>query len=381
MCMELCGPICVSSRIYGAINISPISSQDSKAKLNTMKIQHSFPLYCSLFLLFLATNITLISPSHGALGKCNPSDYKALMNIKKSLNNPYHLVSWVPNTDCCKWHGLACDPETNRINELNLFEGDISGQIPSSLGDLPYLENLSFREFKKIKGSIPPSITKLKHLYFLDLSHLSLSGPIPNFFNQLTSLSFLYLSSNQFSGSIPPNLSELKYIKTIDLSNNRLTGSVPETFGTFPGPIIPQLFLSHNQLSGPIPKSLGALDYWKIDFSWNNFDGDASVLFNASHSVVTHMNLSWNQFEFDLSNVKFPKNLMVLDLSHNKIFGTIPEEIKGLQLLYGLNVSYNSLCGKIPHGGKMGIFDNTVYLHNKCLCGPPVTTGCKKELE
>ncbi|KAI3841512.1 hypothetical protein MKX03_031125 [Papaver bracteatum] len=333
-----------------------------------MKIQlHSFSLYCSLFLVFLAT-ATLISPSHGAsLGKCNPNDYKALMKIKMSLDNPYHLATWVPNTDCCKWYGVACDPEINRINELNLFEGEISGQIPSSLGDLPYLGYLSFRKFKNITGSIPPSITKLKNLYLLDLSYLSLSGPIPNFFNQLTNLNFLYLSSNQFSGSIPPNLSELKYIKTIDY------------FGRFPGPIIPQLFLSHNQLSGPILKSLGALDYWKIDFSWNNFDRDASVLFNASHSVITHMNLSWNQFEFDLSKVKFPKNLMVLDLSHNKIFGTIPEEIKGLQLLYGLNVSYNSLCGKIPLGGEMGIFDNTVYLHNKCLCGPPVTTGCKKE--
>ncbi|KAI3949467.1 hypothetical protein MKW92_028793 [Papaver armeniacum] len=342
-----------------------------------MKIQqHSFPLYCSLFLLFLATTITLISPSHGALGKCNPSDYKALMNIKKSLNNPYHLVSWVPNTDCCKWYGLACDSETNRINKLNLFEGDISGQIPSSLGDLPYLGSLSFREFKNITGTIPPSITKLKNLYSLDLSYLSLSGTIPNFFNQLINLSFLYLTSNQFSGSIPPNLSELKYLKTIDLSNNRLTGSVPETFGRFPGPIIPQLFLSHNQLSGALPKSLGALEYGKIDLSWNRFVGDASVLFNASHSV-RYMDLSWNQFEFDLSKVRVPKNLIVLDLSHNKIYGTIPGEIKD-STLYRLNVSYNSLCGKIPHGGKMRSFDSTVYFHNKCLCGPPLTTSCKK---
>ncbi|KAI3926239.1 hypothetical protein MKW98_028375 [Papaver atlanticum] len=106
-----------------------------------MKIQqHSFPLYCSLFLVFLAT-ATLISPSLGAaLGKCNPSDYKALMNIKKSLDNPYHLATWVPNTDCCKWYGVACDPEINRINELNLFEGEISQvQFLKVLGDFQVL--------------------------------------------------------------------------------------------------------------------------------------------------------------------------------------------------------------------------------------------------
>ncbi|RZC62046.1 hypothetical protein C5167_023818 [Papaver somniferum] len=330
-----------------------------------MKIQHSFPLYCSLFLLFLAT-ATLILPSHAAaLGKCNPSDYEALMNIKKYLNNPSHLATWVPDTDCCNWNGVACDSETNRINELSLSQGEISGQIPSSVGDLTYLESLTFQKLRNITGSIPPSITKLKHLIILDLTYLSLSGPIPDFLNQLRNLKFLDLSSNQFSGSIPPNLSELKYVKSIDLSNNKLTGLVPETFGRFPGPIIPQLFLSHNQLSGTIPKSLGAMDYGRIDLSRNNFDGDASVLFNPSHNVIDYMDLSWNQFEFDLSKVKFPKSLIALDLSHNKIFGAIPEEIKGLELSR-LNVSYNSLCG-IPFGGKMQSFDKTVYFHNKCL--------------
>ncbi|KAI3972324.1 hypothetical protein MKW92_035229 [Papaver armeniacum] len=330
-----------------------------------MKIQHSFPLYYSLILLFLATTTTLISPSHGALGKCNPSDYKALMNIKKSLNNPYELTSWEPNTDCCRWYVVKCDLNTNRITEFSLFQrttvGGLSGQIPSSVGDLPYLER---------------SITKLKHLISLDLTYLSLSGPVPNFLNQLTTLTYLDLSFNQFTGSIPPNLSELENLESIDLSRNRLTGSIPESFGRFPGPIIPHLFLSHNQLSGPIPKSLGSLDYGRIDLSRNRFAGDASVFFNAKHGLTSYIDLSRNQFEFDLSKVKFPKSLTWLDLSHNKIFGRIPEEIKGLELQV-LNVSYNHLCGKIPYGGKMQSFDNTDYFHNKCLCGPPMA-GCKK---
>ncbi|KAI3964400.1 hypothetical protein MKX01_028735 [Papaver californicum] len=335
-----------------------------------MKIQQPSPLYFSLFLLFLAaTTTTLISPSHGALGKCNPSDYKALMNIKKSLNNPYELTTWVPNTDCCEWYVVKCDPKTNRINELSLFQrttgGGLSGQIPSSVGDLPYLESLMFRKFKNITGTIPQSITKLKHLRSLDLTYLSLSGPVPNFLNQLTALTFLDLSFNEFTGSIPSTLSELKNLESIDLSRNRLTGSIPESFGRFPGPIIPHLFFL-----------LGALDYGSIDLSWNRFVGDASVFFNAKHGLTSSIILSRNQFEFDLTKVNFPKSLTWLDLSHNKIFGSIPEEIKGLELQM-LNVSYNRLCGKIPHGGKMQNFDNTNYFHNKCLCGPPMTDSKK----
>ncbi|KAI3949601.1 hypothetical protein MKW98_020923 [Papaver atlanticum] len=344
-----------------------------------MKIQHSFSLYYSLLLLFLATTAILISPSHGALGKCNPSDYKALMNIKKSLNNPYELTSWKPNTDCCEWYEVKCDRKTNRITELSLVRsssvGGLSGQIPSSSGSLPYLESIVFRNYKNITGSIPLSITKLKHLSSLDLSYLSLSGPVPNFLNQLTALTYLGLSFNQFTGSIPPNLSELKNLVAMDLSMNRLTGSIPETFGSFPGPTTLHLYLSHNQLSGRIPKSLGALD-GSIDLSWNRFVGDASMLFNPYHGSAYYIDLSRNQFEFDLTKVKFPMSLIWLDLSHNKIFGRIPDEIKGLVGLQTFNVSYNNLCGKIPYGGKMQSFHNTAYFHNKRLCGPPLM-GCK----
>lgn len=89
------------------------------------------------------------------------------------------------------------------------------------------------------------------------------------------------------------------------------------------------------------------------------------------------IDLSRNLLEFDLTKVKFPKSLTSLDISHNKIFGGIPEEIKGLDLQL-LNVSYNRLCGQIPNGGKLQSFGNTSYFHNRCLCGPPLTTACRR---
>ncbi|MCL7035501.1 hypothetical protein MKW94_007257 [Papaver nudicaule] len=330
-----------------------------------MTIQHPFLPYYSLFLLFLSTTI-LISPSLGALRKCNPSDYKALMSIKKSLHNPYILDSWVQNTDCCNnWMGVSCNHTTNRVYDLSLFVGEISGQIPSSVGDLPYLESLFFSHYKNISGSIPQSITKLKHLRMLGFNNMSLSGPIPHFLNQLTALTYLDLSYNQFSGSIPPNLSDLKHIGYINLAENKLTGSIPESFGNFTG-IVPYLYLNGNKLTGPIPKSLGAMDFGQIDLSRNKLVGDASMMFNPNHDTWK-IDLSRNQLEFDLTNVKFPKGLNWLDISHNKIFGGIPEEIKGLEQLYDLKLGYNRLCGKIPTGGIMKRFKSTSFYHNKCL--------------
>ncbi|RZC56917.1 hypothetical protein C5167_015772 [Papaver somniferum] len=342
-----------------------------------MKIDHSFPLYYSLVLLFLATTTILISPSHSALGKCNPSDYKALMNFKKSLSpyeSSWELTSWVQNTDCCDWHGVGCGDKTNRVEELYISASDISGQIPSSVCDLPYLVSLVFSKSKNITGSIPQSITKLKTSHSA-LSSMSLSGPVPNFLNQLIALTHLDLSYNQFSGSIPPNLADLKNIGSISLAGNKLTGSIPESFGRFTG--MGSLYLSQNELTGPIPKSFGALAFSQIDLSRNKLVGDASMLFNPNHGWTTFTDFSRNPFEFDFTNVKFPKELNWLDISRNKIFGGIPDEIKSLDNLYKLKVGYNRLCGKIPTGGRMQRFKFTSFFHNKCLCGSPLRS-CKR---
>ncbi|MCL7036022.1 hypothetical protein MKW94_004582 [Papaver nudicaule] len=300
------------------------------------------------------------------------------MNIKKSLipnELSYGLPSWVQNTDCCHWDGVRCDSKTNRVTDLGIAGSEFSGQISSSVGDLPYLKNLGFRDFKNITGSIPRSITKLKHLKFLELSYLGLSGPIPNFLNQLTTLNYLYLTNNQFSGSIPPNLSDLKNIRTIQLNGNKLTGSIPESFGKFTGSV-PSIFLSGNKLTGPIPKSLGALDFGMIDLSSNRLVGDASMLFNPNHGLTGIINLSRNQFAFNFTNVKFPRNLNTLDISYNKIFGGIPQEIEGLESLEMLKLGYNRLCGNIPNGGRMQRFTSTSFMRSKCLCGSPLNISC-----
>ncbi|XP_042510568.1 polygalacturonase inhibitor-like [Macadamia integrifolia] len=332
-----------------------------------------FPLISTiLFLSFLPT--PSFSRSLATSVRCNKHDYNALMRIKAALHNPYHLASWVPNTDCCDWYSVECDSTTNRIVTLSIFQANISGQIPEAVGDLPYLNYVMFHHITNLTGTIPSTLTNLKHLTTLRLSNTNLSGPIPSFLSQIPSLDFLELSFNQFSGSIPSSLSSLANLTDLHLDRNSLTGSIPESFGKFKQPSL-SLYLSHNQLSGEIPKSLGDVDFNTIDLSRNMLQGDASMLFKANGSTEG-IDLSRNHMlEFDLSKVEFAKNLQHLDISHNKIYGSIPEAITGLDLQY-LNVSYNRLCGKIPQGGKVQNFDSYSFYHNKCLCGSPLT-ACK----
>ncbi|KAF6141853.1 hypothetical protein GIB67_003224 [Kingdonia uniflora] len=340
-------------------------------------ITSHFSIALTFFILLLSS-----LPSPLFSNRCHPDDYKALIKIKKSLNNPRFLDFWDHNTDCCNWTVAEfyniCDEKTNRVRHFELSDRALSSQIPSAIGDLPYLENIIFRNLTNITGSIPKSITKLKHLTLLWLSSLELSGPIPQFLSKLITLVYLNLSDNKFSGSIPPSLSKLKNLGPLYLERNRLTGSIPESFGHFNGITPPQLYLSHNQLDGSIPKSLGDMNFLRIDLSRNKLVGDASMLFNPDMSTY-EIDISWNLFDFDLSTVKFQRGLDILDLSHNRIRGSIPKQL-GEQVfpMYLFNVSYNRLCGEIPtQSNTRSGFDKSAYVHNRCLCGPLLKAKCK----
>lgn len=216
--------------------------------------------------------------------RCNPHDKKALLQLKNDLNNPYILASWDPNVDCCEWYAVKCDEETNRIYDLDISSSDpdpdVSGPIPPSVGDLPYLQFLTFHHLPNLLGPIQPTIAKLTKLRFLIITNTGISGPVPDFLSQLTNLELIKLSFNSLSGSIPISLYQLPKLTSLQLDRNQLTGPIPGSFGSFnkPGP---DLILSHNQLSGPIPASLGNLDPERIDFSRNKLEGDASVLFGS----------------------------------------------------------------------------------------------------
>ncbi|KAL8490988.1 hypothetical protein ACS0TY_022846 [Phlomoides rotata] len=245
------------------------------------------------------------------------------------------------------------------------------GQIPASIGDLPYLEYLTIHQITNLTGTIPPSITNLTNLLYLTISNTNISGPIPSFFSQMKSLKYLDLSFNNFSGEIPKSLPQLRNLTGLRLDRNQLTGSIPDSFGGF-APGFSYLDLSHNRLSGTVPRSLGDLNFTTLELERNGLNGDVSFLFGKD-KTIQNADFSRNMLEFNLSNVEIPAGLRYLDLNHNRITGRLPE---GLTALNFVNVSYNRLCGRIPVGGSLQELGYTSYFHNRCLCGAPLP-DCK----
>ncbi|XP_076918900.1 polygalacturonase inhibitor-like [Bidens hawaiensis] len=328
----------------------------------------------TIFIVSLLIFLSLPTPSLSVSKPCNKNDEKVLFQIKKSLGNPYHLTSWKKNEDCCTWYCLKCNKATGRVVELTISTRNISGQIPPEVGNLPYLQYLAFRKLTNLTGQIPSSISKLTHLTMLSLSWTNLTGPVPSFLSQLKNLNYLDLSFNKLTGSIPPELATLPKLTEINLSRNKLTGVIPESFGKF-SKNFQSLHLSHNQLTGQVPKSLRHLNFSTVDFSRNKLTGDLSMFFGRNKTIQI-ADFSRNTFQFDISKFIFPASLTWLDLNHNKIYGSLPASLRGLNL-QNLNVSYNRLCGNIPKGGELQNMATTSYLHNRCLCGSPLP-ACSK---
>jgi uncharacterized protein YjbI with pentapeptide repeats len=130
---------------------------------------------------------------------------------------------------------------------------DLTGSIPSEIGNLTNLTNLNLR-FNDLTGSIPPEIGNLTNLTYLDLRGNDFTGSIPPEIGNLTNLTSLWLNNNELTGSIPPEIGNLTNLTWLYLDENQLTGEIPEsicdldiTWGSW------RFNISNNQLCPPYP--------------------------------------------------------------------------------------------------------------------------------
>ncbi|KAK4801350.1 hypothetical protein SAY86_021837 [Trapa natans] len=174
-------------------------------------------------------------------------DGEALLSFRSAITStsgPIH--QWRPeDPDPCRWKGVTCDSESNRVIYLNL---------PQS----------------KLSGSISPDLGNLQHLRLLALHENNLYGPIPSELGNCTELQEIYLQSNYFSGFIPSELGNLSELTDMNISGNLLSGSIPPSLGKLSKLV--NFDVSANFLSGPIP-TVGVLG----NFPESSFGGNRDL--------------------------------------------------------------------------------------------------------
>ncbi|XVF34475.1 hypothetical protein REPUB_Repub18cG0061800 [Reevesia pubescens] len=300
----------------------------------------------------------------------------------------------------------------DRLRFLDLSENNLSGSLPSCFNP-PNIEHVHLRR-NRLSGPLPHALYNSSSLVTLDLSQNNLTGKIPYWIGTLSALSFLILKANHFEGRIPSQLCQLDSLSIIDLSQNKLFGPIPSCLSNLTleptddksfwvegytlmiralqdleyaarfwnGHNYPNSYVEERvefrTKKGLYTYSGNILKYMSgIDLSCNMLTGQIPLEL-GNLSELHSLNLSHNNLNgFIPSTFSKLKQVESLDLSYNNLSGRIPIQLMELNFLAVFNVSYNNLSGSIPfQKAQFTTFDESCYMRNPFLCGPPLHKNC-----
>ncbi|RVW29617.1 putative LRR receptor-like serine/threonine-protein kinase [Vitis vinifera] len=238
---------------------------------------------------------------------------------------------------------------------------DLAGVLPPSLEKLPYLKMIDFTR-NYLSGNIPHEWASMQ-LEYLSLTVNRLSGPIPSFLGNITTLRYMSLESNLFSGTVPHQLWQLvnlenllvllllslfifgySFLDYLRISSNNFTGKIPNFIHSWKQ--LQKLEIQASGLEGPIPSSI-------------------SVLKNLTELRISDLPGEGSNFP-SLGNMTGMKRLMLRGCN---IFGSIPKDLAKMTELQILDLSFNKLEGTVPNLEDLTKME-LMYLTSNLLNGP-----------
>ncbi|ESR55506.1 hypothetical protein CICLE_v10023586mg, partial [Citrus x clementina] len=391
----------IPSSLFQLVNLTDLdlSSNDLSGTVR----YNLLPELKNLRYLDLSNNsqLSFISSSNVSIRYLLPSPWK----LRFSYCNITEFPGWKSLTDLDISNNFLTQIEQHPwkyITVLNLRNNTIQGTIP-----IPPPSTRAFLfSNNKLFGQIPPSSPSLSSLEYLSLTHNNLSGTIPpclgNFSTQLTilhlnnnnlqgripdafangscSLKSLDLNSNKLEGPFPRYLADCDELEVVNVGNNMIGDTCPCWLGSLPelkilvlrsnrfyGPLcLPNIMLpfealriidlSHNEFTGFLPRWIfvileamknGEEDYYQDSVTVTVKGRD--LVLKRIITIFTTIDLSNNQFQGEIPQVLGDfKSLIVLNLSHNGLTGSISVSFANMTALESLDLSSNKLHGRIP---------------------------------
>ncbi|KAL8459430.1 hypothetical protein ACS0TY_036789 [Phlomoides rotata] len=317
--------------------------------------------------------LLILSSAYSIIIQCPEIEKEALLlSFKKSLEDPSNLLSSWNTSNCCNWKGVVCSNVTGVVHQLHL-QGN--GRYSNS----------------SLHGKINPSLLKLKHLKYLDLSRNLFDGRIPSFMGSLTSLEYLNLSGNGFYGKIPPTIGNLSGLHTLDLGGNiriyyvddgwhseeklegdsvewlrglyqlehlnmnlvNLTEAAPHWMQVINAlPSLVDLRLRSCGLNFnfvPPSDDVNITSLAILDLSSNNFESFPIPNWIFKQSNLIFLDLSGSQFRGPIPTISNITKLQYIDLSFNYLNSPIPDWLYSCKDLEFVSLEYNSLQSRISN--------------------------------
>lgn len=316
----------------------------------------------------------------------------------------YHLdgANWInkwDTTSCqvCSWPGIVCDDE--KIISINLYNQGLQGILPPEIGHFKDLLRLDLSN-NSIRGELPLAIHNLQNLTHLNLSENQITGHLPPYSQLSPHLSFLALSYNKFYGcydasykSVCTNNIAFTLQGNPDLPDGGTFVSFCQTnYGTCNqcengvqdgdekgidcgGTQCPRCIVDCNHpdrnniislytaLEGPQwynPWDTLECDVcnWygvecedgrvvRLKLRGNNLRGRLPAVISQFDRLI-HLDVSLNQIESLPSDNFVGSQLVFIDLSLNRLSGTLPSSVGQAGKLRFLYLNNNQITGSIP---------------------------------
>ncbi|PRP73093.1 putative leucine-rich repeat receptor-like protein kinase [Planoprotostelium fungivorum] len=214
----------------------------------------------------------------------------------------------------------------NKLQILYLSDNRFVGQIPPELGNLTNLRHIILSQNYYLTGGVPLSFRNLKKIKLLNVNNCpKLSGTL-DFLEGLTELEEFQGGFSHFHGSIPSSVSLMKHLKTFGAAGNSLTGSIPDFH---PMANLSSLDLFNNRLSGLIPHEFG-IDLRYLKLSHNHLGGFIRKEWTKYKNLAT-LELDNNNigssgpgyYDNNLSILHHLQKLQRFDVSNNPLGGEL----------------------------------------------------------
>ncbi len=327
------------------------------------------------------------------------SECEALVTLYSALNgaNWFDQGGWLSGSDPNEWNGISVSND-GHVTEITLELNNISGELPSEIGDFPELITLGINS-TDMSGTLPTELGQLTQLTTLLFTHnTGLSGGLPSSLASLENLSVINIVDNNLSGNLPFTAIQLSGFNTCVLRN---IGS-EDSNGCFTSPVTPislidtcagwdsgceQFDCAQAEADGHIfydecillteLYTLTNGDDWEDNTGWltdsdpNNWFG-VTIGTGASAMEVESLNLSSNNLIGSINSMDFQNffSLNTLNLSNNILSGDLPLNIAFMESIASLNLSINAFTGPIKYQyGLLGL--ENLNLSDNPLTGIP----------